>query len=514
MPGSLLRAGGAPRRLSGMTSPEPAPHTASVDLAARLTPPPDITTLGALRQAGWAPLSVADEIRRNAAARIAAGEPLVTGVLGFEDTVLPQLENAVLAGHDIILLGERGQAKTRIIRSMVGLLDEWLPIVAHSEINDDPFHPISRFAKDLLAEAGEDLPVAWVHRSERYGEKLATPDTSIADLIGEVDPIRVAEGRYLSDELTIHYGLVPRLNRGIFAVNELPDLAERIQVGLLNVLEERDVQIRGHRVRLPLDIVLVATANPEDYTNRGRIITPLKDRFGAQIRTHYPPDAATELRIAELEADLPGRGDAKTSGTVGAPSVEVPEFMAEIVAELSQLARQSPHLNQRSGVSVRLTIANYETLVANATRRALRNGESEAVPRISDLQSLISSTQGKVEIESLEEGRDEIILAQLLNAAVLLVFRRRVHLTEPQTVVGAFTEDTVVHAGDDLAASAYAETFELVPALSGPVRALTGGSEDPAMVASATEFILEGLHLTKRLNKEAAGSRATYRGRG
>jgi magnesium chelatase subunit I len=457
---------------------------------------------------------VADEIRRNASVRIAASEPLVTGVLGFEDTVLPQLENAVLAGHDLILLGERGQAKTRIIRSLVGLLDEWLPVVAHSEINDDPFHPISRFAKDLLAEAGDDLPVAWVHRSDRYGEKLATPDTSIADLIGEVDPIRVAEGRYLSDELTIHYGLVPRLNRGIFAVNELPDLAERIQVGLLNVLEERDVQIRGHRVRLPLDIVLVATANPEDYTNRGRIITPLKDRFGAQIRTHYPPDAATELRIAESEADLPGRGTGDGAGTVGAPRVVVPEFMAEVVAELSQLARQSPHLNQRSGVSVRLTIANYETLVANATRRALRNGETEAVPRVSDLQSLISSTQGKVEIESLEEGRDEVILAQLLNAAVLLVFRRRVHLADPQAVIGAFTEDTVVHAGDDLPSAAYSETLQQVSALAAPVLALTGGSEDPGMVASATEFILEGLHLTKRLNKEAAGPRATYRGRG
>lgn len=501
-----------------MTTPEPHRRPSDtgtqVDLSARLTPPPDISTLAQLRQAGWVPMTVADEIRRNASARIAAGDPLVTGVLGFEDTVLPQLENAVLAGHDVILLGERGQAKTRIIRSLVGLLDEWLPVVAHSEINDDPFHPISRFAKDLLAEAGEDLPISWVHRSDRYGEKLATPDTSIADLIGEVDPIRVAEGRYLSDELTIHYGLVPRLNRGIFAVNELPDLAERIQVGLLNVLEERDVQIRGHRVRLPLDIVLVATANPEDYTNRGRIITPLKDRFGAQIRTHYPPDAATELRIAESEADLPGRGDADAPGTVGAPRVLVPEFMAEVVAELSQLARQSPHLNQRSGVSVRLTIANYETLVANATRRALRNGEAEAVPRVSDLQSLLSSTQGKVEIESLEEGREEAILAQIVNAAVLLVFRRRVHLAEPQAVVGAFTEETVVHAGDDLPAAAYAETLERVPALSAPVLALTGGSEDPGMVASATEFILEGLHLTKRLNKEAAGPRATYRGRG
>ncbi len=506
-----------------MTAPDRSDHPeaplGSLDLSTRLTPPPDITTLGRLHQAGWSSIPVAEEIRRNASARIAAGQPLVSGVLGFEDTVLPQLENAMLAGHDVILLGERGQAKTRIIRSLVGLLDEWLPIVAHSEINDDPFHPISRFAKDLLAEAGDDLPVSWVHRSERYGEKLATPDTSIADLIGEVDPIRVAEGRYLSDELTIHYGLVPRLNRGIFAVNELPDLAERIQVGLLNVLEERDVQIRGHRVRLPLDIVLVATANPEDYTNRGRIITPLKDRFGAQIRTHYPPDAATELRIAVLEADLPGRSGSDRSGDVamgipGRPRVEVPEFMAEVVAELSQLARESPHLNQRSGVSVRLTIANYETLVANATRRALRNGESEAVPRISDLQALVSSTQGKVEIESLEEGREEAILSRLVSAAVLLVFRRRVHLADPQAVVGAFTADTVVHAGDDLPTSAYEGTLTQLPALSAPVLSLTGGSEDPGVVASAVEFLLEGLHLTKRLNKESAGARATYRGRG
>ena len=501
--------------MSPSDTPDPADAEAPpLDLGTRLTPPPDITTLGRLRTAGWRSIPVAEEIRRNAAARIAAGRPLVTGVLGFEHTVLPQLENAMLAGHDVIMLGERGQAKTRIIRSLVGLLDEWLPVVAHSEINDDPFHPISRFAKDLLAEAGEDLPVAWVHRSERYGEKLATPDTSIADLIGEVDPIRVAEGRYLSDELTIHYGLVPRLNRGIFAVNELPDLAERIQVGLLNVLEERDVQIRGHRVRLPLDIVLVATANPEDFTNRGRIITPLKDRFGAQIRTHYPPDAATELEIAEMEASLPGAGSEGGRAQTGLPRVEVPAFMAEVVAELSQLARESPHLNQRSGVSVRLTIANYETLVANATRRALRNGETEAVPRVSDLQALVSSSQGKVEIETLEEGREEILMSQMLSAAVLLVFRRRVQLADPQGVIAAFTADTVVHAGDDLPDAAYTGTLTQMPALSAPVLKLTAGSEDPGVVASALEFLLEGLHLTKRLNKEAAGTRATYRGRG
>jgi len=496
----------------------PDPGDATPDPEDRTTPPPDITTLGRLREVGWRSIPVAEEMRRNAAARIASGQRLVTGVLGFDDTVLPQLENAVMAGHDVILLGERGQAKTRLIRSLVGLLDEWLPIVAHSEINDDPYRPISRFAKDLVAESGDHTPVSWIHRSERYGEKLATPDTSIADLIGEVDPIRVAEGRYLSDELTIHYGLVPRLNRGIFAVNELPDLAERIQVGLLNVLEERDVQIRGHRVRLPLDIVLLATANPEDYTNRGRIITPLKDRFGAQIRTHYPLDAETELRIAQVEAHLPGTTEgAPDNGTdagPGLPRLEMPDFMAEVIAAMSQLARESPHLNQRSGVSVRLTIANYETLAANATRRALRNGEAGAVPRVSDLASLVSSTLGKVEVETLEEGREELLVSQLLAAAVLSVFRRRVILDDPHAVVAAFTEETVVHAGDDLPASAYAETLTRIPVLSGPVLALAGGSEDPGVVASAVEFLLEGLHLTKRLNKEAAGARATYRGRG
>src|SRR5580698_9829271 len=263
------------------------------------------STLGDLRASGWTSVPVAEEMRRNTAALIASGGTLVPGVLGFEDTVVPQLENAILAGHDIILLGERGQAKTRVIRSMVGLLDEWLPIVAGSEINDDPYGPVSRGAINLVAEQGDETPIDWVHRSSRYGEKLATPDTSIADLIGEVDPIKIAEGRYLSDELALHYGLIPRVNRGIFAINELPDLSERIQVGLLNILEERDVQIRGHRIRLPLDILLVATANPEDYTNRGRIITPLKDRFGAQIRTHYPYEVRTEIAIMCAEAVLP-----------------------------------------------------------------------------------------------------------------------------------------------------------------------------------------------------------------
>jgi magnesium chelatase subunit I len=460
-------------------------------------------TLGQLKESGWESIPVKEEVRRNAAAAIAAGRPLVEGVVGYEDTVLPQLENALLAGHDVIFLGERGQAKTRIIRSLTGLLDEWLPVVAGSEILDDPYNPVSRHARDLVSEKGEDTPVEWVHRDTRFGEKLATPDTSIADLIGEVDPIKVAEGRYLSDELTLHYGLVPRTNRGIFAINELPDLAERIQVGLLNVLEERDVQIRGYKIRLPLDVMLVASANPEDYTNRGRIITPLKDRFGAQIRTHYPLDVETELRVVEQES-VPFQA-------LGL-RVQVPAFMAEIVGTLSHLARQSPNINQRSGVSVRLSIANYETLVANAARRALRLGEKDVVPRVSDLESLVSSTSGKVEIETLEEGRDGQVVDRLLKQATLTVFKAHCPMEQFRDVVLAFDEGTIVHAGDDVASTAYTEVLGRIPVLRSSVMALAG-SETPAAVASATEFVLEGLHLSKRLNKEAAGGRATYRGR-
>jgi magnesium chelatase subunit I len=460
-------------------------------------------TLGQLRDSGWESVPVKEEVRSNAAARIAAGEPLVAGVLGYEETVLPQVENALLAGHDIIFLGERGQAKTRMIRSMTELLDEWMPIVAGSEINDDPYNPVSKHARDLVAEKGEDTPIDWVHRSMRFGEKLATPDTSIADLIGEVDPIKVAEGRYLSDELTLHYGLVPRTNRGIFAINELPDLAERIQVGLLNVLEERDVQVRGYKIRLPLDVMLVASANPEDYTNRGRIITPLKDRFGAQIRTHYPLDVETELGVVAQEA--------RPLAALGL-RVQVPDFMAEIVGTLSHLARASAHVNQRSGVSVRLSIANYETLVANAARRALRLGEKDVVPRVSDLDALAASTGGKVEVETLEEGRDDQVIERLLKSAVLTVFKERVPMERLRDALAGFDEGTVLHTGDDVASATYVSALSDLPALRGPVMELAG-SETPAAVASALEFVLEGLHLSKRLNKEAAGSRATYRGR-
>jgi magnesium chelatase subunit I len=461
-------------------------------------------TLGGLRASGWVSRSVKDEVRAHAIERIRSGEALFPRVMGYEDTVLPQLENALLAGHDVIFLGERGQAKTRMIRSITGLLDEWMPIVAGSEINDDPLEPVSRYARDLVAEHGDATRIDWVHRSKRYGEKLATPDTSIADLIGEVDPIKVAEGRYLSDELTLHYGLVPRTNRGIFAINELPDLAERIQVGLLNVLEERDVQVRGYKIRLPIDVMLFASANPEDYTNRGRIITPLKDRFGAQIRTHYPLEVETEVEIALQEARPLEAGDMR---------VFIPPYMAEVVAELSQLARQSPHINQRSGVSVRLTVSNLETLVANAARRALVHGETEIVPRVTDLDSLASSTAGKVEIESIEEGRDEQIVDHLLKAATLSTFREHLAIENLRDVIDAFDGDIVVSAGEDVVANDYVQLLADVPALRAPVTVLTGGDESPAVVASAVEFVLEGLHLSKRLNKEAVGARAQYRGR-
>ena len=459
-----------------------------------------VTTLGALRAAGWASVPVKEEIRRNAVARIRAGQALFDGVIGYEDTVMPQLENALLAGHDVIFLGERGQAKTRMIRSLVGLLDEWMPIVAGSEINDDPYHPVSAHARHVVAEQGDDTPIAWVRRDRRFGEKLATPDTSIADLIGEVDPIKVAEGRYLSDELTLHYGLVPRTNRGIFAINEIPDLSERIQVGLLNVLEERDVQIRGYKISLPLDLLLVASANPEDYTNRGRIITPLKDRFGSQIRTHYPLDADTEISIMRQEA---------RSLSVGDVSVRVPHYLERVIATFSQLARGSSQVNQRSGVSVRLSVSNVEVVGANALRRGLRGGEGAVVARVSDLQALPASTSGKVEIESFEEDRDGQILDNLVKAATLTVFREVADQAKLTDVVTAFEAGATASAGESVSSSDLARLAYSIPAMAEAADALAAGDTDEPSLAAAVEFLLEGLHLSKRLNKDAG----TYRGK-
>ncbi len=464
------------------------------------------STLGELRDSGWVSRTIKEEIRSNVLERIRSGIDLFPGIQGFSDTVVPQLEHALLAKHDVVLLGERGQAKTRIIRSLTGLLDEWMPIVRGSEINDDPFHPSSRYAKDLVEEHGDGTAIAWVHRDERFGEKLATPDTSIADLIGEVDPIKVAEGRYLSDELTLHYGLVPRTNRGVFAINELPDLAERIQVGLLNVLEERDVQIRGYKVRLPLDVLLVATANPEDYTNRGRMITPLKDRFGAQIRTHYPLDIGSEMAIADQEAVIPD-------------DVVIPVFMKEIVAAITHAARASPHINQLSGVSVRLTISNLETLGAAATRRSLMSGDTEIVPRVCDLDALIASTAGKIEVDALEEGRDGEVIDHLMRSAVLRTFKNHVPVENIKGVLDAFEskegdeEAVVVSTGHDVSGTDYVKVLETLPALRKSVTKLVGKKANVGEAASALELILEGLHLSKRLNKDASASRSAYRSR-
>ena len=462
------------------------------------------SSLGELRQSGYIPRSVKQELRDNLIGRLRSGKPLFPTIVGYEETVIPQIENAILSGQDIVFLGERGQAKTRMARLLVDLLDEVVPALVGSEIHDDPLAPISAAGRALVAEQGDKAPITWIPRDRRYGEKLATPDITIADLIGEVDPIKVAEGRYLADELTIHYGLLPRTHRGIFAINELPDLAERIQVGLLNIMEERDVQIRGYKVRLPLDLFVVASANPEDYTNRGRIITPLKDRFGAQIRTHYPLDVDVEMDVVAQEAQPLAAEQL---------SVHVPEFMAEIVAEITQQARRSPNINQRSGVSVRLSITNYETLVANASRRALRSGEREVVPRVSDLDALVASTAGKIEFETLDDGREEQVLERIVKASVLEVFRARSRPERLTRLVNAFDEGVTVHTGEDVAASEYAG---LLPKLDGLREALAdlGVGETSAGVASAVEFVLEGLHLSKRLNKDAVGGKATYRGRG
>jgi magnesium chelatase subunit I len=456
-------------------------------------------TLGELRASGWQPRTVKEELRANLIGRLGEGGPLFPGIIGYEDSVVPAVENALLAGQDVVFLGERGQAKTRMARLLVGLLDEALPVVEGGELNDDPYAPLSATARALVAAEGDATPIAWLPRDRRYGEKLATPDITIADLIGEVDPIKVAEGRYLADESTIHYGLIPRTNRGIFALNELPDLAERIQVGLLNILEERDVQVRGYTLRLPLDLLVVASANPEDYTSRGRIITPLKDRLGSQIRTHYPRTLADEIAIMRQERT-------RFEDAEGAPLVEEPLYMLELVAELSHLARRSPEISQRSGVSVRVSTTNLETLLANALKRAVRLGEPTASPRVSDLGALIPSTTGKIELETLnDEAPEERVVDRLLSKALYNVFGRHVDVDELDPVVSAFEAGLVVETGETVGSRQYVRWAREVPGLGEGVARL-GAGESPASVASAVEFLLEGLHLHRRLNKDRGGT--------
>ena len=458
-------------------------------------------TIGELRASGYQPLPIREEMRRNLLAMIKESKPIFPGIIGFDDTVIPEVENAIISGQDIIFLGERGQAKSRIIRLLVNLLDEAMPVIRGCEINDNPFAPVCKACREMVAASGDDTEITWLGRSDRYGEKLATPDTTIADLIGDVDPIKVAEGRYLSDELTMHYGLVPRTNRGIFCINELPDLMERLQVGLFNLMEESDVQIKGYRVRLPLDIFLVASANPEDYTSRGRIITPLKDRFGSQIRTHYPVTIKDEITIVDQEWR-------RFNG--GGIEFFVPEYMKEIVAEITHLARKSPDIGQRSGVSVRVSIANQETIVSNAIRRAVSLGEKLAVPRISDLGYIIASTTGKVEMESFEETDEKKIIDDLTRKAVVNVFNRCYQHDELEDIVKQFNSGFSVETSDTMGARSYLRNMKEITGLARAVKRVNS-SETPEMVAAAVEFILEGLHLNKRLNKSKVEGKTVYR---
>ena len=454
------------------------------------------STIAELRASGYVDRTVKEELRANLLERLGRGEELFPSIVGFEGSVLPALERGILAGHDLILLGERGQAKTRLIRRIVDLLDEEVPAIAGCEVNDHPFRPICARCRHLVADEGDAVPVHWVHREHRYAEKLATPDTSVADLIGDVDPIRVAEGRYLADELTIHYGMIPRTNRGIVAINELPDLPERIQVALFNILEERDVQIRGYRIRLPLDLLLVATANPDDYTHRGRIVSPLKDRFGTQVRTHYPETLGDEIRIMDQE----------TRPSAGEIPLRVPAYMKEILAALTAELRRSPHVNHRSGVSVRYSIGNLEVLQAAAVRRAARVGEPEAVPRVCDLPAVLESSLGRVEFDTIEEGREEEILQRALKTAELEVFRRRLSGFDFGPLLSRFSrEGSAVETSDLTPASELLARVGDLPGLAKLLERLGVEEESPGVAASAIEFALEGLHLSRRLNKQTTG---------
>ncbi len=459
------------------------------------------TTLGELRASGYQSHTVKEEMRKNLIEKMKRGDDIFPGIIGYEETVIPQIENAILSGQDIVFLGERGQAKTRIARSLINLLDPEVPVVTGGDLNDDPLRPISAQARAIIAELGDNTPIEWMPRERRYGEKLATPDITISDLIGEVDPIKVAEGRYLSDELTIHYGLIPRTNRGIFALNELPDLAERIQVGMLNIMEERDVQIRGYKIRLDLDVFVVASANPEDYTNRGRIVTPLKDRFGSEIRTHYPRTIEHEIAIIEQESM-----QFKTEGI----ELHVPRFMKEIIAEVTHEARRSPDVSQRSGVSARVTISNYENIISNSLRRAIRLGERAAAPRIADLHAIVSSTAGKIELETLGDNKEERIVEKLIQKAIVATFNRYFSVVEFEQVIRGFDAGLNMEVAELMPAMEYVHQAAEVEELKKAVAKLQAQGS-PVTVASAVEFVLEGLHLNRKLNKDRNEGKARYR---
>lgn len=461
-----------------------------------MSAPPAVSTVGELRASGHEARGVHAEIRENLLAALREGRDPWPGMHGFGTTVIPRLERALLAGHDVVLLGERGQGKTRLLRSIVGLLDEWTPVIEGSELGEHPYEPITVESRRRAEELGDALPVAWRHRDERYAEKLATPDTSVADLIGDVDPMRVAEGRRLGDPETIHFGLIPRSHRGVVAINELPDLAERIQVAMLNVMEERDIQIRGYVLRLPLDVLVVASANPEDYTNRGRIITPLKDRFGAEIRTHYPQEVDDEVAVIRQEASL---------------VAEVPDFLVEIVARFTRGLRGSSSVDQRSGVSARFAIAAAETVAAAALHRATSQGETEAVARVVDLEAALEVLRGKVELETGEEGREREVLGHLLRTATAETARRRLGGIDLALLVEAIADGAMVATGEQVTARAFLDALpvlgesDVYDQVAERLDATTEGER-----ASAMELALEGLYLARRIGKDSDGSETVY----
>jgi magnesium chelatase subunit I len=467
-------------------------------------------TLGELKASGYRSESVKDEMRRNLIAKIRTGEPLFPDILGYEETVVPQIQNAILSRHDMLFLGLRGQAKTRMLRQLVHLLDDALPVIEGSEVNDDPYAPLSKEGRDKVAVLGDATPIGWVGREDRYQEKLATPDVTIADLVGEVDMIKHAEGRYLSSELTMHFGLIPRTNRGIFCINELPDLSPKIQVGLFNVLEERDIQIRGYPIRLNLDLCMVFSANPEDYTNRGRIVTPLKDRIGSVVRTHYPLTRELGIAINDQNAWLDRDGG----------RLAVPIYIKEVVEEMSRLARASSHVNQASGVSVRMSIANLENVISNAERRAILNKERWIIPRVSDLSHATPSSRGKLELTMAEDdGHEDKLIGRLAGEAVKNVFDHHLDVKDFRASVDYFESGKGVEVGDTQAAKEILDRVDRVPGLKKKAEELarkllpelTEADARDAATASAAEFILEGLHVHNKLNKTAKAGGTSYR---
>jgi len=470
---------------------------------------PNIKNVGALRRSEYRSRSVKQELRENLIVRLKTGEAIFPGIIGYDDTVIPQLCNAILSRHDILLLGLRGQAKTKLLRMLPTLLDEWTPTIAGSDVPDDPLSPRLPGNQRMVKDRGDDLELRWMHRDERFHEKLATPDVTIADLIGEIDLVKHAQGRPLADEGVIHFGLIPRTNRGIFAINELPDLAPRIQVGLFNALEERDVQIRGFPVRLPLDLFMAFTANPEDYTNRGRIVTPLKDRIGSVIRTHYPLDTEDALKIT--------RGSAWLERESGESKIEIPRYMLELIEEIARVARSSPHINQQSGVSVRASIASAELLVSSAERRCLRHGELDVVPRVSDLAHIAAGCRGKIELMLAEDEKaEDALIASIVGEAVKALFEKYAKLSDFETVIEAFSDKNVsVEIGDDVSTIELLAAMAKVPGLKKVAVAFCDSIDEPhnseARLAAAAEFILEALYVSNRLSKYAYHGRTFFK---